>query len=71
MLVKVSAVNEDRRYDKARLGQKDIQFCIDFSIFSTDMPTDSLYWTDDSSASKERSLIYSISDGYPENLRFA
>jgi hypothetical protein len=31
MLGKVSAVNEARQYYKARLGTKDMQFCIDFA----------------------------------------
>ncbi len=31
MLEKVSAVNEIRQYYKAKLGQKDMQFCIDFA----------------------------------------
>lgn len=31
MLEKVSAVNERQRYYKAKLGQKDMQFCIDFA----------------------------------------
>lgn len=32
MLEKVSAVNEARHYYKAKLGQKDMQFCIDFAL---------------------------------------
>ncbi len=32
MLEKVSTVNEARRYYKAKLGQKDMQFCIDFAL---------------------------------------
>jgi len=32
MLAKVSAVNEVRCYYKANLGQKDMQFCIDFAL---------------------------------------
>lgn len=32
MLVKVSAVNEARHYYKGKLGQKDMQFCIDFAL---------------------------------------
>lgn len=32
MLKKVSAVNEARRYYKANLGLKDMQFCIDFAL---------------------------------------
>lgn len=31
MLEKVSAINERQRYYKAKLGQKDMQFCIDFA----------------------------------------
>ncbi|MEL7609447.1 MAG: helix-hairpin-helix domain-containing protein [Bacillota bacterium] len=31
MLEKVSAVNQIRQYYKAKLGQKDMQFCIDFA----------------------------------------
>ena len=31
MLEKVSAINERERYYNARLGQKDMQFCIDFA----------------------------------------
>lgn len=31
MLAKVSAVNEEKHYYKAKLGQKDMQFCIDFA----------------------------------------
>jgi len=31
MLVKVSAINERQHYYKAKLGQKDMQFCIDFA----------------------------------------
>ena len=31
MLEKVSAINERRQYYKAKLGQKDMQFCIDFA----------------------------------------
>jgi hypothetical protein len=32
MLEKVSAVNETRHYYKAKLGLKDMQFCIDFAL---------------------------------------
>ncbi len=32
MLERVSAVNERQGYYKARLGQKDMQFCIDFAL---------------------------------------
>lgn len=32
MLEKVSAVNEARHYYKGKLGQKDMQFCIDFAF---------------------------------------
>ena len=32
MLEKVSAVNETHHYYKAKLGIKDMQFCIDFAL---------------------------------------
>ncbi len=32
MLEKVSTVNEAQHYFKAKLGQKDMQFCIDFAV---------------------------------------
>ena len=32
MLEKVSAVNDIRQYYKAKLGEKDMQFCIDFAL---------------------------------------
>lgn len=32
MLNKVSAANEKQQYYKAKLGQKDMQFCIDFAL---------------------------------------
>ncbi len=32
MLEKVSAVNKVHRYYKAKLGVKDMQFCIDFAL---------------------------------------
>ena len=31
MLAKVSAVNNEKKYYKAKLGEKDMQFCIDFA----------------------------------------
>lgn len=41
MLEKVSAINESRQYYKAKLGQKDMQFCIDFAILLEKYSTDS------------------------------
>ena len=32
MLRRVNGVNEEKRYYKARLGEKDMQFCIDFAV---------------------------------------
>ncbi len=39
MLEKVSAINERRQYYKAKLGQKDMQFCIDFATLLEKYPT--------------------------------
>ncbi len=40
MLVRVNAVNEVKQYYKARLGAKDMQFCIDFAILLTRFESD-------------------------------